>query len=95
MDNIYDWKGSIGALEERKPLRNLWGYHQTRGLGYHEYFLINYQYSGTGIASIADENGVIHVAAKKSSDPTMKKEVIENGNAYKYGGRRRNLLQQA
>ena len=39
IDNIYDWKGSIGALEERKPLRNLWGYHQTRGLGYHEYFL--------------------------------------------------------
>ncbi|MEY8588033.1 alpha-L-arabinofuranosidase C-terminal domain-containing protein [Phocaeicola sartorii] len=39
VDNIYDWKGSIGALEERRPLRNLWGYHQTRGLGYHEYFL--------------------------------------------------------
>jgi len=39
VDNIYDWKGSIGPLESRKPLRNLWGYHQTRGLGYHEYFL--------------------------------------------------------
>lgn len=38
LDNVYDWKGSIGKLEERKPLRNLWGYHQTRGLGYHEYF---------------------------------------------------------
>ncbi len=39
IDNIYDWKGSIGPLQDRKPLRNLWGYHQTRGLGYHEYFL--------------------------------------------------------
>ena len=39
VDNIYDWKGSIGPLETRKPLANLWGYHQTRGLGYHEYFL--------------------------------------------------------
>lgn len=39
IDNIYDWKGSIGPLEARKPMRNLWGYHQTRGLGYHEYFL--------------------------------------------------------
>lgn len=38
VDNIYDWKGSIGALEERKPLRNIWNYHQTRGLGYFEYF---------------------------------------------------------
>lgn len=39
IDDMYDWKGSIGPLESRKPLRNLWGYHQTRGLGYHEYFL--------------------------------------------------------
>jgi len=39
IDNIYDWKGSIGPLEARKPLRNLWGYHQTRGLGFYEYFL--------------------------------------------------------
>lgn len=39
IDNIYDWKGSIGPLEARKPLPNLWGYHQTRGLGFYEYFL--------------------------------------------------------
>jgi len=38
VDNIYDWKGSVGSLEARRPLRNLWNYHQTRGLGYHEYF---------------------------------------------------------
>lgn len=38
IDNIYDWKGSIGPLESRKPIRNLWGYHQTRGLGFHEFF---------------------------------------------------------
>lgn len=38
IDNMYDWKGSIGPLESRKPLRNIWGYHQTRGLGYYEYF---------------------------------------------------------
>lgn len=36
--NIYDWKGSIGPLEERVPMRNIWNYHQTRGLGYFEYF---------------------------------------------------------
>lgn len=39
IDNIYDWKGSIGDLEARKGMGNLWGYHQTRGLGYYEYFL--------------------------------------------------------
>ena len=36
--NIYRWKNSIGPLETRKPLRNLWGYHQSTGLGYFEYF---------------------------------------------------------
>lgn len=39
IDNIYDWKGSVGPLYARKPLRNIWNYHQTRGLGFHEYFL--------------------------------------------------------
>jgi alpha-L-arabinofuranosidase len=38
LDNIYRWKNSIGPLEARKPQRNLWGYHQTAGLGYFEYF---------------------------------------------------------
>lgn len=36
--NIYRWKNTIGALESRKPQRNLWNYHQTAGLGYFEYF---------------------------------------------------------
>ena len=39
LDNIYRWENTIGPLESRKPLRNLWGYHQTMGLGYYEYFL--------------------------------------------------------
>jgi alpha-L-arabinofuranosidase len=34
----YDWKDTIGPVEQRKPARNSWGYHQTRGLGYHEFF---------------------------------------------------------
>ena len=38
IDNIYDWKGSIGALEARKPMPNIWRYHQTCGLGYYEFF---------------------------------------------------------
>ena len=38
IDNIYRWKNTIGPLEARVPQFNLWGYHQTAGLGYHEYF---------------------------------------------------------
>lgn len=36
--NMYRWKNTIGPLEERKGQKNLWGYHQTAGLGFYEYF---------------------------------------------------------
>lgn len=38
LKNIYHWKNTVGPLEARKPARNLWGYHQSMGLGYYEYF---------------------------------------------------------
>lgn len=36
--HYYDWKDTIGPVEQRVGQRNLWGYHQTMGLGYFEYF---------------------------------------------------------
>ena len=36
--NIYHWKHSVGKLENRIPDFNIWHYHQTRGLGFAEYF---------------------------------------------------------
>jgi len=36
--NIYDWKKTVGPLEQRIEQRNIWNYHQTVGLGYFEYF---------------------------------------------------------
>ncbi|TWT68502.1 alpha-L-arabinofuranosidase C-terminal domain-containing protein [Crateriforma conspicua] len=38
LDNRYRWKDSVGDVAQRKPNWNLWGYHQTYGLGYFEYF---------------------------------------------------------
>ena len=38
IDNVYSWKDTVGDIAERKPNWNLWGYHQTYGLGYFEYF---------------------------------------------------------
>jgi hypothetical protein len=34
----YDWKKTVGPVEQRQAERNSWGYHQTFGLGYFEYF---------------------------------------------------------
>ena len=38
LHNMYNWKETIGPLEARKPQRNIWGYHQSKGIGYYEYF---------------------------------------------------------
>ena len=38
IDNIYHWQATVGDLWEREPAMNIWSYHQTRGLGFHEYF---------------------------------------------------------
>jgi alpha-L-arabinofuranosidase len=38
LENIYHWNHTVGPLESRKPDFNIWNYHQTRGLGFFEYF---------------------------------------------------------
>ncbi len=38
IDNIYHWQATIGDLWDRQPDMNIWNYHQTRGLGFYEYF---------------------------------------------------------
>ena len=36
--NTYRWKTTIGPREQRRQLKNTWGYHQSMALGYYEYF---------------------------------------------------------
>ena len=36
--DTYRWKNTIGSRDQRKHLKNTWGYHQSMGLGYYEYF---------------------------------------------------------
>ncbi|MCR4612980.1 MAG: carbohydrate binding domain-containing protein [Bacteroidaceae bacterium] len=38
LDNMYRWHETVGPLWERKPQSNIWNYHQTKGLGFFEYF---------------------------------------------------------
>ncbi|MEO8222449.1 MAG: alpha-L-arabinofuranosidase C-terminal domain-containing protein [Specibacter sp.] len=37
-DRVYQWKETIGPVESRPTNKNFWGYNQTYGLGYLEYF---------------------------------------------------------
>ncbi len=40
MDLAYRWKQTIGDISERRTQLNLWNYHATHGLGFHEYLLM-------------------------------------------------------
>lgn len=41
LTNRYQWKKSIGSIEERPGHWNLWGYRATDGIGYHEYLQLS------------------------------------------------------
>jgi alpha-L-arabinofuranosidase len=36
-EHMYHWKNTIGNIDSRISLWNIWGYNATHGLGYHEY----------------------------------------------------------
>ncbi|MFK4106023.1 alpha-L-arabinofuranosidase C-terminal domain-containing protein [Streptomyces sp. NPDC019531] len=38
LSNMYRWPDTVGPLPARRQMSNLWGYHQSMGLGYFEYF---------------------------------------------------------
>jgi len=37
IENAYNWKQSIGPLEQREEIWNVWDYRRTHGMGYYEY----------------------------------------------------------
>lgn len=39
-DNLYRWKDTIGPVEERKENWDTWGYMQSYGIGFYEYFCL-------------------------------------------------------
>ncbi len=41
MATAFRWKTTIGKIEERAGHQNLWGYHTTDGMGYHEFLQLS------------------------------------------------------
>ena len=39
-DNLYRWKDTVGPAEQRKENWNTWGYMQSCGIGFYEYFCL-------------------------------------------------------
>jgi len=53
LDNMYRWPRTLGALQDRRPDFNTWGYHQSFGLGYFEYFRFCEQIAATPLPVLA------------------------------------------
>ncbi|GGM44286.1 alpha-L-arabinofuranosidase C-terminal domain-containing protein [Promicromonospora citrea] len=53
LDNMYHWKRTIGPREDRVPMPNTWGYHQSMAIGYHEYFLLCEELGATPMPVVA------------------------------------------
>ncbi|GAA0906873.1 hypothetical protein [Virgisporangium aurantiacum] len=53
LDNAYRWPRTLGALQDRRPDFNIWGYHQSFGLGYLEYFRFCDQIEATPLPVLA------------------------------------------
>lgn len=39
-ENQYRWRGTVGSLEKRRQIANTWGYMQSYGVGFYEYFCL-------------------------------------------------------
>ncbi|MFF5575997.1 alpha-L-arabinofuranosidase C-terminal domain-containing protein [Streptomyces luteogriseus] len=53
LENLYHWKRTIGPRHEREQIRNMWGYHQSRQIGYVEYFELCQATGATPIPIVA------------------------------------------
>lgn len=40
-EHMYKWKNTIGNIDSRTSLWNIWGYNATHGIGYHEYLQLS------------------------------------------------------
>lgn len=51
--NMYRWPATLGELQDRVPDFNVWGYHQSFGLGYFEYFRLCEQIGAAPVPVLA------------------------------------------
>ena len=51
--NLYDWKRTVGPVERRPVNANLWGYWQSGGLGFFEYFQLAEDIGATPLPILA------------------------------------------
>lgn len=72
--NFYNWKDTIGPVEQRRENENTWGYMQSYGLGYHEYFQLS---EDLGALPLPVVHAGVLCQARGSQDLPVTKEEME------------------
>ncbi len=90
IDNIYHWQATIGDLWERQPDMNIWNYHQTRGLGFYEYFQFCEDIGAEPLpvlaAGVPCQNSHRHGAGQQGGIP-FEKDLKGKPSLYTYNGK--------
>jgi alpha-L-arabinofuranosidase len=53
LENMYRWKETIEEPSERRQINNIWGYHQSRRIGYYEFFILCEQLGASPLPVVA------------------------------------------
>lgn len=90
IDNIYHWQATVGELWERIPDFNIWNYHQSRGLGFYEYFQFCEDIGATPLpvlaAGVPCQNSWKGGCGQNGGIP-FEKDLNGNPSPYKYMGK--------
>ena len=73
-DNLYRWKDTVGLPEERKENWNTWGYMQSYGIGFYEYFCLCEEIGALPLPVVG--SGVLCQAREPAESP-MDDEALE------------------
>ena len=73
-ENLYRWKDTVGPVEQRKENWNTWGYMQSYGIGFYEYFCLCEEIGALPLPVVS--SGVL-CQAREPYEPPMDDEALE------------------
>lgn len=74
-ENLYRWKDTIGPVEERKENWNTWGYMQSYGIGFYEYFCLCEEIGALPLPVVG--SGVLCQAREPAESPMNEEELAD------------------
>ena len=74
-DNLYRWKDTVGPVEQRKENWNTWGYMQSYGIGFYEYFCLCEELGALPLPVVG--SGVLCQTREPRESPMNEQELAE------------------